>query len=189
MHDIREHWTAVSLLLSVISSVYRNLTNRRSNQRPQMAVPKFNNRATSSYRIQMTPNQLFMVTGLPNNLNVSCKLDPYSLQRTRLPHKMRLYVNFSTFLILILWSFLSSFLLLVRTLERTQTRRCFSANFVKTTSLQRCSYSSPPMFSAPGKSDMVFYFFFSGHSSNFRTNSDKEMFLRKLLEDYLSSTM
>ena len=34
-HKIREHWTAVSTLLSLISSVYRNLHHWRSNQRPQ----------------------------------------------------------------------------------------------------------------------------------------------------------
>ena len=60
-HDIREHWTAVSTLLGLISSVYRNLHHWRSNQRPQIAVPKLYNRATSSYRTQMTPNQLVMV--------------------------------------------------------------------------------------------------------------------------------
>ena len=43
MHDIQEHWTAVSSLLGFISSVYRNLHHWRSNQRPQIAVPKLHN--------------------------------------------------------------------------------------------------------------------------------------------------
>ena len=39
-HNIWEHWTAVSTLLGLISSVYSNLHHWRSNQRPQIAVPK-----------------------------------------------------------------------------------------------------------------------------------------------------
>ena len=39
-YDIWEHWTAVSTLLGLISSVYHNLYHLRSNQRPQIAVPK-----------------------------------------------------------------------------------------------------------------------------------------------------
>ena len=84
-HDIREHWTAVSTLLGLISSVYSNLHHWRSNQRPQIPVPKLYNWATSSYRTQATPNQLMMVIARPNNLNVSCKLHPYSFQRTQSP--------------------------------------------------------------------------------------------------------
>ena len=61
-HDIREHWTAVSTLLGLISSVYRNLDHWRSNQRPQIAVPKLYNWATSSYRTQVTPNQITVYT-------------------------------------------------------------------------------------------------------------------------------
>ena len=79
----REHWTAVSTLLCLISSVYRNFYYWRSNQRPQIAVPKLYNWANSSYHAQVTPNQLVMLIARPNNLNVSCKLHPYSFQRTR----------------------------------------------------------------------------------------------------------
>ena len=50
-HDIQEHWTAVSTLLGLISSVYHNLHHWRSNQRPQIAVLKLYNWATSSYRM------------------------------------------------------------------------------------------------------------------------------------------
>ena len=50
MHDIRKHWSTVSTLLGLISSVYRDLNHWRSNQRLQIAVPKLYNRATSSYR-------------------------------------------------------------------------------------------------------------------------------------------
>ena len=85
-HDIQELWTAVSTSLGRISSVCRNLYHWRSNQRPQIAVPKLYNWATSSYRTQVTSNQLVMVIARPNNLNVSCKLHPYSFQRTRSPH-------------------------------------------------------------------------------------------------------
>ena len=45
------------------SSVYRNLHHWRSNQRPQIAVPKPCNWATCSYRTQVTPNQLVTVIG------------------------------------------------------------------------------------------------------------------------------
>ena len=57
-HDIGEHWTAVSTLLDFISNGYRNFHHWRSNQRLQTAVPKFYNWAISSYRTQVTPNQL-----------------------------------------------------------------------------------------------------------------------------------
>ena len=80
-----EHWTAVSTLFGFIRSVYCNLHHWRSNQWPQIAVPKLYNWATSSYHTQVTPNQLVMVIARPNNLNVSCKLHLYSFQRTRSP--------------------------------------------------------------------------------------------------------
>ena len=89
-HDIREHWIAVSTLLGLISSVYPNLHHWRSNQRPQFAVPKLYNWAMSLYRTQVTPNQLVIVIARPNNLNVFCKLHPYSFQRTRSPPGPRL---------------------------------------------------------------------------------------------------
>ena len=60
-HDIREHWTAVSTLLGLISNVYRNLYHWRSNQWPQTAVPKLYNWATSSYHTQVMPNQLVII--------------------------------------------------------------------------------------------------------------------------------
>ena len=104
-HDIRERWTAVSTLLGLISSVCRNLHRWRSNQRPKIALPKLYNWDTSSYRTEVTPNQLIIVIARPNNLNVSCKLHPYSFQRTRSPPGSRLLkklgnsihnINFST---------------------------------------------------------------------------------------------
>ena len=84
-HVIQEHWTAVLSLLGLISSVYHNLHPWRSNQWPQIAVPKLYNLATNSYRKQVTPNQLVMVNAWPTNINVSCKLHPYSFQRTWSP--------------------------------------------------------------------------------------------------------
>ena len=38
--NIRKHWTAVSTLLGIISSVYHVLPHRRLNQRPQNAELK-----------------------------------------------------------------------------------------------------------------------------------------------------
>ena len=72
-HDIREHWAAVSTLLCLIYSVYRNLHHWRSNQRPKIVVPKLYNWATSSYHTQVTPNQLVIVIVQPNNQNMSCR--------------------------------------------------------------------------------------------------------------------
>ena len=60
-YDIWGHWRAVSTLLGLISSVQRNRHHWRSNQRRQIAVPKLYNRATSSYRMQVAPNQLVTV--------------------------------------------------------------------------------------------------------------------------------
>ena len=84
-HDIRKHCTAVSTLLGLISSVYRDLHHWRSNHRPQIAEPKLYNWTNNPYRTQVTPNQLVMVIAWLMNLNVSCKLHPYSLQRTWSP--------------------------------------------------------------------------------------------------------
>ena len=81
-HDIRKHWTAVSTLLGLISSAYRDLRHWRSDQWPQITEPKLYN---SPYRTQVTPNQVVMVIARPIDLNASCKLHPYSLQRTRSP--------------------------------------------------------------------------------------------------------
>ena len=87
---LRKHWTAVSTLLGFLSSVYCDLHLGKSNQRPQIAQPKLYNCANSSYRIRVTSNQLVMVIARPINLNVSCKLYPYSFQRTRSPPGPRL---------------------------------------------------------------------------------------------------
>ena len=43
MHNIRKHWTAVLILLGLISSVYHDLHHWRSKQRPQIAEPKLYN--------------------------------------------------------------------------------------------------------------------------------------------------
>ena len=69
---------------SVSSAVYTiiSIIYGRSNQWPQIAVLNLYNWATSSYRTQVTPNQLVMVIVQPNNLNVSGKLHLYSFQRT-----------------------------------------------------------------------------------------------------------
>ena len=67
------YWTAVSTLLGLISSVYRNLHHWRSNQWPQIAVLKLYNWAISSYCTQVTLNQLVMVIARPNNLKITLK--------------------------------------------------------------------------------------------------------------------
>ena len=82
-HDIRKQWTAVSILLSLISSVYRDLPHWRPNQRPQITEPKLYSWDINPYRTQVMPNQLVMVIVRLINLNMSCKLHPFSLQRTR----------------------------------------------------------------------------------------------------------
>ena len=85
MLDIRKHWTAVSSRPYLVSSVYRYVHHWRSILRPQIAEPKLYNWANSPYRTQVRPNQLVMVIARPINLNESCKLHLYSLQRTRSP--------------------------------------------------------------------------------------------------------
>ena len=85
MHVIQKHWTAVSTLSGLISSVYRDLSHRRLNQQPQNAEPKLYLWATNPHHTQITPNQLVMVIVQPINLNVSCNLYLYSLQRTWSP--------------------------------------------------------------------------------------------------------
>ena len=77
-HDMRKDWTDISTLLGLISRVYHDLYYWRSNQRPQIAELKLYNWATSPYRTEVKPNQLVMVIVQPINLNVSCKLHPYT---------------------------------------------------------------------------------------------------------------
>ena len=55
-HDIWKHWTAISTLLGLISSVYRDFHLWRSNQWPQIAEPKLYNWTVGPYRTQVTPN-------------------------------------------------------------------------------------------------------------------------------------
>ena len=74
--------TAVSTLLSLISSVYRDLPHWRLNLQQQNAEPKLYHRVTNQHHTQVMPNQLVMVIARPINLKVSGKLPLYSLQRT-----------------------------------------------------------------------------------------------------------
>ena len=55
-HDIQKHSTADSTLLSLISSVYRDLPHWRSNQRPQITEPKLYKWTNSPHHTQVTPN-------------------------------------------------------------------------------------------------------------------------------------
>ena len=80
----------VLTLLSFISSVYHDPLHWRSNQRPQNAEPNVYHCAINPHRTQAKPNQQVTVIARPINLNVSCKLYPYSLQRTRSPPGPRL---------------------------------------------------------------------------------------------------
>ena len=50
-HDIQKHLTAVSTLLGLISSVYRDLHYWRLNQQPQIAELKLYNLAINLYRM------------------------------------------------------------------------------------------------------------------------------------------
>ena len=63
--SIWNQWTVVSTLLSLISSVYRDLPHWRSNQRPLKAKPKLYYRAIRPHHTQVTPNQLVMVIAWP----------------------------------------------------------------------------------------------------------------------------
>ena len=83
--NIQTHWTAVSTILGLISSVYCDLPHWRWNQQLQNAEPKLSLWAIGPHRTKMMPNQLVMVIAQPINLNMSCKLHPYSLQRTWSP--------------------------------------------------------------------------------------------------------
>ena len=84
-HDIRKHWTAVSTLSGLISSEYRDLHHWRLNQQSLSQ-----NSTTEPLRTQLVPNKQVMVIAQPINLNVSCKLHPYYLQKTRSPPGPRL---------------------------------------------------------------------------------------------------
>ena len=55
---------------------------------PATTEPKHNHWAHNPHCTQVIPNQLVMVIARPINLNVSCKLHPYSLQRTRPIHNI-----------------------------------------------------------------------------------------------------
>ena len=85
VRNIRKHWTTVLTLLGLISSVYHDLHHWRSNPWPHIAEAKLYNWATSPYCTQAMSNQLVMVIVRPINLNVCCKLGPYSFQRTWSP--------------------------------------------------------------------------------------------------------
>ena len=61
---------------------HHDLPHWRSNQQPQNAEPKLYHWHISPHCTQVTPNQLARVIVWPINLNVSCKLHLYSLQRT-----------------------------------------------------------------------------------------------------------
>ena len=63
--DIQKHWTAVSTLLGLISSVCCDLHHWRLNQRPQNAELKLYHRAINPHCTQVMPNQLVMVIAWP----------------------------------------------------------------------------------------------------------------------------
>ena len=70
-------------------------------------MPKLYNSAASSYCPQVTPNQPVMVSARPINVNVSCKLHPYSFQRTRLPTKWLCGVTMTFFIRIQFWFYVS----------------------------------------------------------------------------------
>ena len=84
-----EHWTAVSTLLGLISSAYRDLHHWRSNQQPQNAeaetlplghqfISHISNAELTSHGDNVRP------------LNLMCLEGTYSLQRTLPPPELRL---------------------------------------------------------------------------------------------------
>ena len=89
--DICKHWTAVSILLGLISSVYHDLPLWRSNQQPQNVELKLFHWAINPHCTHETSNQRVMVIVGPISLNVSCKFHLYSLQRTLSPPGPRLH--------------------------------------------------------------------------------------------------
>ena len=58
-NNIRELWTAVSTLLGLISSVYRNLHHWRSKQWPQIAVPKnmYTRKTNSNFYVNISADE------------------------------------------------------------------------------------------------------------------------------------
>ena len=56
VRNIRNHWIAVSSLLGLISSIYTDIPDRRSNQRPQNAEPKVYHWAIGPHRTQVMLN-------------------------------------------------------------------------------------------------------------------------------------
>ena len=58
---LRKRRIAISILLGVISCVYRDLHHCRSSQWPPYADPKFYHWTTNPHRTQVMPNQLVMV--------------------------------------------------------------------------------------------------------------------------------
>ena len=56
-HCVRqEHWTAVAILLGLISIVYSDLSHWKSDQRPQNTEPKLNHWAIGPPPAQALPN-------------------------------------------------------------------------------------------------------------------------------------
>ena len=78
-YDIWKHFTAVSTLLGLISSVYHNLQHWRSNLQTQ------SQNSTTEPSVHITHKWCQINLTWPINLNVSCKLHPYSLQKTWSP--------------------------------------------------------------------------------------------------------
>ena len=66
--NIQNHWTTISILLDLISSVYRNLSHWRSNQRPLNTELKLYHWATCQHCTQAMPNQLAMAIVWPIKL-------------------------------------------------------------------------------------------------------------------------
>ena len=68
-HNIWTNWTAVLILLGIISNVYHDLPHWRSNQQPQNEELKPYHWATDSHHTQVMPNQQVMSTPQSINLN------------------------------------------------------------------------------------------------------------------------
>ena len=91
---IRKHWTAVSILIGLINSVYRDIPPPLEIEPATTEWPKLyhwpNDQNSTTEPSHTSDAKLTMVIARSINLNVSCKLLAYSLQRTRSPPGSRL---------------------------------------------------------------------------------------------------
>ena len=90
-NNFARHTEALDSCFDLIRSHQQRIQRSPSPEiEPATAQPKLCHWDNSPHRTQVVPKLLLMVIARPINLNVSGKLHPYSLQRTRLPPGPRL---------------------------------------------------------------------------------------------------